>query len=185
MARSSSDSDEEANELADSEWEDIEEELTLDDAAALEAFMAPDAAKLRQRTLGDVIAEKLAERQQQGAGRWGHACLAQMQVQLRPGAGGGGAQPGHGATAELGAGFRAEQLCPNGRAVPAAGWHGRAILPELQCTQLPTQPCACASLTGLCTILGQAQPCHPARADPAPKAGSGHPMRICCLLDTR
>ena len=66
-ARSSSDSEDEANELPDSVWEDIEEELTLDDANALEAFMAPDAANFRQRTLGDVIAEKLAEKQQLGA----------------------------------------------------------------------------------------------------------------------
>ena len=80
---SSDDSDVEANELPDSVWEDVEEELTLEDAAALEAFMAPDAARLRQRTLGDVIAEKLAQKQQGAAGAADRQALSVRHLEHR------------------------------------------------------------------------------------------------------
>ena len=60
-ARSSSDSDDDgAGSMPDSAWEEVEEELTLEDAAALEAFMLP-RVQPRMRTLGDIIAEKLEQ----------------------------------------------------------------------------------------------------------------------------
>lgn len=64
-----SDDEDELGSDGGSDWEEEEEweeEMTADDEAALAAFMAPGAADYKQRTLSDLIMEKIREKQQEG-----------------------------------------------------------------------------------------------------------------------
>jgi hypothetical protein len=47
-------------------WEEEEYEISPEDEAALAAFMAPNAANYKQRTLADLIMDKIKEKEAQG-----------------------------------------------------------------------------------------------------------------------
>ena len=63
-----SDSDESADleEYSDDEGRSVDEEIGVDDEEALAKFMAPDAATQQQRTLSDIIMERIREKQEAG-----------------------------------------------------------------------------------------------------------------------
>ena len=70
-----SDSDQDFDDLGGSEpWEDQEVEISPEDEAALAAFMNPTAGVFKQRTLADIILDKIKEKQEAQAGigedRW-------------------------------------------------------------------------------------------------------------------
>ena len=63
-----SDSDESdyAGGFSDGEERWIEEEIGVEDEAALARFMAPEAASHQQRTLSDIIMERIREKEEAG-----------------------------------------------------------------------------------------------------------------------
>jgi essential nuclear protein 1 len=63
---SDSDESDDAGGFSDGEERWIEEEIGVEDEAALARFMAPEAASHQQRTLSDIIMERIREKEEAG-----------------------------------------------------------------------------------------------------------------------